>query len=133
MILKPPLLTDCVRKVTALGSGTIQTIAGKCQTQVVCCRSKGFHRSIPNLSSLGSDPTLDGVLSQGDSGDGGLATSAGFVNPTGIATDPFSGNIFVSDYSGRIRMINTSGYISTVAGSGSWGTYVWGGTDAGLE
>ena len=51
-------------------------------------------------------------------GDGGPATSAIIQVPWGICTDKF-GNIFFGEGNGhRLRKINTSGMISTVAGSG---------------
>ena len=55
----------------------------------------------------------------GFSGDGGLATSATFHSPSGIALDKF-GNILVADYNNhRIRNITMStGIITTVAGNG---------------
>ncbi len=54
----------------------------------------------------------------GFSGDGGQAINAEFNLPRGIALDD-SGNIFIADeYNNRIRKINTSGIISTIAGTG---------------
>lgn len=55
----------------------------------------------------------------GYSGDGGLATNANLGQPTGVALDSF-GNIFISDADNyRVRMVNTNGIITTVAGGGS--------------
>lgn len=54
-------------------------------------------------------------------GDGGAATAAQFDNPWGIALDIF-GNLYIADNANeRIRMVNISGTISTVAGTGSAG------------
>ena len=54
-------------------------------------------------------------------GDGGPATLATIEGPRAICHDT-AGNIYVSDViSNRIRKINVSGYISTVAGNGSAG------------
>jgi hypothetical protein len=54
-------------------------------------------------------------------GDGGLATSAVFNNPFGVAFDN-SGNMFIADYGhSMIRKVNTSGVISTIAGTGTIG------------
>ena len=54
-------------------------------------------------------------------GDGGLATSAAMVFPQGVAFDK-SGNLFVVEYSGhRVRKVDNSGNISTVAGNGTSG------------
>ncbi len=54
----------------------------------------------------------------GFAGDGGPATAARLNNPTGVAVDP-TGNIFIADWANnRVRKINTSGIISTIAGIG---------------
>ncbi len=54
------------------------------------------------------------------SGDGGPATSAQIQNPDSLALDS-SGNLYLADQSSRIRMISTSGIITTVAGNGNYG------------
>lgn len=55
------------------------------------------------------------------SGDGGQATAAELANPEGIAFDAV-GNMYISDRdNSRVRMINTLGIISTVAGIGTYG------------
>ena len=51
------------------------------------------------------------------SGDGGPATSAGVTAPNQVALDA-AGNLFISSQGGRIRKVDTSGIITTVAGSG---------------
>jgi sugar lactone lactonase YvrE len=55
-------------------------------------------------------------------GDGCLATSAQLSGPTGVAFDS-SGNVYIADSGGhRIRMVTAStGIISTIAGTGTWG------------
>jgi sugar lactone lactonase YvrE len=58
-----------------------------------------------------------GNLTSGYSGDGGPATSASLVTPTGVALDN-AGNLYIADSgNNRVRMVNTSGVISTVAGT----------------
>ncbi len=56
-------------------------------------------------------------------GDGGPATAASLFRPCGVAVDTF-GNVYIADqYNHRIRKVNTSGVISTIAGhsGGSFG------------
>ena len=69
------------------------------------------------------------------SGDGGPATTAGLNFPNGLAFDT-SGNLYISDQNNRrIRRVNVSGVISTVAGSGATNHYGDGGpaTQAALD
>ena len=57
----------------------------------------------------------------GYTGDGGLATAAKLSSPWGLTLDKF-GNIYISDSQNScIRKINTSGIITTIAGTGSNG------------
>ena len=57
----------------------------------------------------------------GYAGDGGLATSALLNFPVDVAVDA-SGNLFIADQrNDRIRMVSTTGIITTVAGSGQKG------------
>jgi gliding motility-associated-like protein len=76
------------------------------------------HRIRKIMVATGIINSIAGTGTQGYSGDGGPAISAQFNYPYGIALDGF-GNIFVADESNnRIRKINTSGIITTVAGTG---------------
>ena len=76
-------------------------------------------------ASTGIISTIAGTGSYriGGGGDGGLATSASFSVPTGVALDG-AGNIYVADAdSGLIRKVDAStGIISTIAGSGLYGS-----------
>jgi sugar lactone lactonase YvrE len=69
--------------------------------------------------STGFISTVAGNGTAGYSGDGGAATSAELVGPTGVAVDA-AGNIYIADsYGDRIRKVTAStGIISTVAGNG---------------
>jgi trimeric autotransporter adhesin len=80
------------------------------------------HRIRMVTKSTGIISTVAGTVSYGYSGDGGLATSAALNLPRGVAIDA-SGNIYVADAgNNRIRMVTKStGIISTVAGTGSYG------------
>ena len=69
--------------------------------------------------------SVDGVITRfagtgrpGYSGDGGLAARARLANPAGVATDA-AGNVYVADsWNHRIRKVDASGVISTIAGTG---------------
>lgn len=76
---------------------------------------------IRKVNTSGIISTYAGIGPAGFSGDGGPATAAEFNVSAGVATDA-SGNVYVADfYNFRIRKINTSGKISTVAGDGTYG------------
>jgi hypothetical protein len=63
--------------------------------------------------------TVAGNGSIGTSGDGGAATSAAIGFPAGVAVDA-TGNIYIADsVHSVVRKVNTSGIISTFAGTGS--------------
>jgi sugar lactone lactonase YvrE len=52
-------------------------------------------------------------------GDGGKAIDATMDSPTSVAVDG-NGNLYIADYSGcRVRAVNTSGIINTIAGTGN--------------
>ena len=56
-------------------------------------------------------------------GDGGAATNAGLNQPSGVTFDAF-GNLYIADMNhNRIRMVNTNGIITTVAGTNGLGKY----------
>ena len=78
------------------------------------------HR-IRKVSPSGLITTVAGTGDVGNSGDGGPATCARLFSPFGVAVDG-SGNLYIADFGNcRIRKVNTSGVISTVAGTGSCG------------
>jgi len=63
--------------------------------------------------------TFAGVGYENYSGDGNVATKAGLALPTALAIDS-KGNIYIADPgNSRIRMVATTGKITTVAGSGT--------------
>lgn len=78
----------------------------------------------PPVKPLPIVPTIDTVAGsgmQGFFGDSGLATSAAFNSPYGVAVDG-AGNIFITDtFNHVIRKVNSAGIISTVAGNGKSG------------
>ena len=74
---------------------------------------------VRKVSSSGIITTLAGGASAGFSGDGGAATSATLNHPYAVALDA-SGNLYICDNgNSRVRKVNTSGIITTVAGTGS--------------
>lgn len=63
-----------------------------------------------------------GTGERGFHGDGGPATKARFESPGGIALDA-AGNLYVADsHNGRVRRIDPSGNITTIAGNGEQGS-----------
>ena len=66
----------------------------------------------------GTISALAGTGSAGFSGDGGPATRATLNSPWGLALDA-AGDLYIADWgNNRVRMVSTSGTISTVAGTG---------------
>ncbi len=74
--------------------------------------------SIRKVNTAGVISTYAGTGVGGYTGDGGPATSATFGRLGGMAFDKF-GNLFIADDNSRIREVNSSGIINTVAGNGT--------------
>jgi N-acetylneuraminic acid mutarotase len=132
----------CVRKVTA-STQIVSTVAGVCTvsgysgdgglatsaelsfpsalaldgTGNLYIADTSNYRIRKVAVSSGVITTVAGDGTQGNSGDGGLATSAQLGRPTGIAVDA-AGNIYIADpYSNTVRKVTAStGIISLVAG-----------------
>ena len=78
-------------------------------------REVGTNGLIKTVAGGGPGGGADGL------GDGGAATNASLNQPTHVVVDA-SGNLFIGDHlNSRIREMNTSGIITTVAGGGSGG------------
>lgn len=78
------------------------------------------HR-IRKLDANGTITTVAGNGMEGDSGDGGQATSAQLNTPQGVAVDA-NGNIYISDWqNNKIKKVSTNGIITTIAGTGEYG------------
>jgi hypothetical protein len=74
---------------------------------------------IREVNTNGIITTLAGTSVAGFSGDGGSAAIARLNEPYSVVVDAYD-DVFIADYSNyRIRMINSSGVISTVAGNGT--------------
>ncbi len=85
----------------------------------------GNHR-VRKINENGIITTIAGNGNKGFSGDGGLAIKAELEFPAGVCVDA-SGNVYISDLgNNRVRKVNTSGIINTIAGSGAAG-YGFGG------
>ncbi len=80
-----------------------------------------LNQRIRKVATNGIITTVAGNGIAGFSGDGGAATAATLNNPVGIAVDG-AGNLYIADAQNhRIRRVNPSGIITTVAGTGSAG------------
>jgi hypothetical protein len=78
--------------------------------------------------------TPDGVITTvagsgiaGFAGDGGPATNAQLNHPTGVVVDAAGGILIADQHNQRVRRVDTSGTISTVAGTGFVDRYEDGG------
>jgi sugar lactone lactonase YvrE len=78
--------------------------------------------TVRKVNSSGYISTIAGINNKaGYSGDGGPATNASLNNPFGIALHS-GGDIYISDLGNNvIRKVNSSGYISTIAGNRTFG------------
>jgi trimeric autotransporter adhesin len=130
-----------IRKVTAI-SGIITTIAGNGTagfngdngpaanaelnnpTAVVLdnvgnlyIADSGNNRIRKITLANGTITTVAGNGTSGDSGDNGSATSAELNNPASLAVDGAGDLYILGSYGGVVRMVNTAGIITTIAGN----------------
>jgi sugar lactone lactonase YvrE len=76
---------------------------------------------IRKVNTSGIITTIAGNGTYGYSGDGGPADSAELRAPAGIALDR-SGNLYIADFPSMVvRKVNSSGVITTFAGTGTYG------------
>ncbi|TLS74950.1 HYR domain-containing protein [Mariprofundus erugo] len=69
-------------------------------------------------AAVGDITTVAGTGGNASTGDGGPATSAQLMGPADVVVDA-AGNLYISEFYGnKIRKVDTSGNISTVAGTG---------------
>lgn len=81
----------------------------------------GSNNRIRKINAGDTITTFAGNGTAGYSGDGGPATAAEFNYPYGMAIDKW-GNIYIADVNNNcVRMIDTSGTITTIAGNGTAG------------
>jgi uncharacterized protein (TIGR03437 family) len=85
----------------------------------------GLNNRIRKVDTAGIITTVagGGLLSGSDIGDGGPALKATLSTPYGVAVDG-AGNIYIGDYNNnRVRKVDASGIITTVAGGGANGNF----------
>jgi len=81
----------------------------------------GENNCIRKINTSGVVTTIVGNGTGGYGGDGGQATAAQLYQPISITIDN-AGNLYIADdLNSRIRKVNTSGIITTIAGTGTQG------------
>lgn len=112
-----------IRKISS--QGTISSVYGQISPTYVAVDSSGNiywpsgNSRIIKMNTSGTVSDFAGNSGNGFSGDGGPATQATLSGVSGVAADS-SGNVYLID-SNRIRKVDLSGVITTVAGSGASG------------
>ena len=80
-----------------------------------------YNHRIRKVDSSGTITTVAGTGASGFSGDGAAAVNAQLNLPFGVALDG-SGNLYIADtYNHRVRKVDSSGMITTFAGTGVGG------------
>jgi uncharacterized protein (TIGR03437 family) len=80
-----------------------------------------FNHVIRKVTPAGTITTVAGSGAAGFAGDGAAATSGRLNFPAGVAADA-AGNLYIADtWNHRIRMVDGSGILHTIAGSGTQG------------
>ena len=117
---------DAVRR--NLPSGVIETVAtaadGLSFPVAVAVDAAGdifvadWSNRVVEITPSGTATTFAGTGVAGFSGDGGPATAAELDHPSGLAVAS-NGDVYIADAgNNRVRMVNPSGIITTVAGTG---------------
>ena len=80
-----------------------------------------WNQRIRKIDSTGTITTIAGTGEFGFSGDGGPAVEAELYSPYGVAVDG-AGNLYIADASNNgIRKVDSTGTITTIAGTGELG------------
>lgn len=75
---------------------------------------------VRKIDASGIITTIVGNGAPTSTGNGGPATAATTNAPAGVYRDATTGNIYIAEQTGsRVRMINSSGIISTIVGNGT--------------
>ena len=89
-----------------------------------------FNNRVRKIDPAGTIVTIAGTGKRGYSGDGGPAVDAQLSGPSGVLVDS-AGNVYISDAGNyRVRKVDSSGTIETVAGTGEPGSLGNGGLAA---
>ena len=85
--------------------------------------SDNINNRIRKINSAGIISTIAGTGTAGYSGDGGPATAAKIYSPIGLAEDNWGNIYFADNVNNKIRKIDTTGIITTFAGSSTYPGY----------
>jgi len=126
----PQIITTIAGTVTAgySGDGGTATSAQLNRPYGVALDASGniyiadaWNHRIRKVDTGGNISTIAGTGTAGYSGDGSAATSANLKDPSGVVVDA-SGNVYIADYGNhRVRKVDMTGNISTIAGTGTGG------------
>jgi Abnormal spindle-like microcephaly-assoc'd, ASPM-SPD-2-Hydin/NHL repeat len=135
-----PMLTSPHKEELVICKSLISRLRPRTRTCLVAALTLGLAQLPANVSAIaqygppasGSSsailftPAIVGLVAglngSGDTGNGGLATAATLNFPMGVGYDS-NGNLYIADSNNySVRKIDTTGHISTYAGTGSFGT-----------
>lgn len=78
--------------------------------------------SIVQIDAEDTFTLFAGNMSCGSGGDGGYASECALCNPSSVAFDSLSGNVYIADtFNNKIRLINSGNIVSTIAGNNTAG------------
>jgi sugar lactone lactonase YvrE len=118
----------CQNPTTTCGDGHAATLAHLHKPQQVALDAAGnlyiadtADHKVRKVGTTGTITLFAGLGVQGFGGDSGPATGAVLDLPVGVSADG-SGNVLISDTGNqRVRMVSSTGVISTLAGGGTGG------------